>query len=103
MKVSTREWIAKAEEDFAVALTLARPRKKPLWAPLCFHAQQCVEKYLKARLNEASVPVHKTHDLEQLLVQVLPFEPLGCLSRRPETTEQFSRAATLPRRVNDEG
>ncbi len=33
MKASTREWVAKAEEDFAVALTLARPRKKPLWAP----------------------------------------------------------------------
>jgi hypothetical protein len=38
MKASTREWVAKAEEDFAVALTLARPRKKPLSAPICFHA-----------------------------------------------------------------
>ena len=47
MKASTREWIAKAEEDFATAVTLARPRKKPLWSPVCFHAQQCVEKYLK--------------------------------------------------------
>ena len=55
MKASTREWIAKAEEGFAVAKALTRPRKRPLWAPLCFHAQQCVEKYLKARLNEASI------------------------------------------------
>jgi HEPN domain-containing protein len=76
MKSSTREWVAKAEEDFAVACTLTRPRKKPLWAPVCFHAQQCVEKYLKARLNEASVQFHKTHDLEQLLVQALVVEPL---------------------------
>ena len=67
MKASTSEWVAKAEEDFAVALTLARPRQKPLWAPLCFHAQQCAEKYLKARLNEASILFHPTHDLEQLL------------------------------------
>jgi HEPN domain-containing protein len=50
MKTSTREWTTKAEEDFDTAVTLARPRKRPLWAPLCFHAQQCVEKYLKARL-----------------------------------------------------
>jgi HEPN domain-containing protein len=48
MKASTREWIARAEEDFQVATTLIRPRKKPLWGPVCFHAQQCVEKYLKA-------------------------------------------------------
>jgi hypothetical protein len=32
MKASTREWIAKAEEDFAAAEALARLRKKPLWA-----------------------------------------------------------------------
>ena len=75
MNASTREWVGKAEEDFAVALSLARPRKKPLWAPLCFHAQQCVEKYLKARLNEASILFHKTHDLEQLLNQALVVEP----------------------------
>lgn len=31
MKASTREWVAKAEEDFAVATILARPRKRPPW------------------------------------------------------------------------
>ncbi len=95
MKASTREWIAKAKEDFAVALSLARPRKKPLWSPLCFHAQQCVEKYLKARLNEASVQFLKTHDLEQLLNQVLPIEPLWA-AFRPEL-KQLTDAAVLPR------
>jgi HEPN domain-containing protein len=64
MKASTREWVGKADEDFAVALALARPRKKPLWAPLCFHAQQYVEKCLKVWLNEASIPFPKTHDPE---------------------------------------
>ena len=81
MKTSTREWIAKAEEDFAVGRVLARPHKQPLWAPLCFHAQQCVEKYLKARLNEAAVQFHKTHDLEQLLDQALAVEPLWAAFR----------------------
>jgi HEPN domain-containing protein len=64
MKKSTREWVLKAEEDLAVAMALVRPRKKPLWGPLCFHPQQCVEEYLKAKLNEASLQIHKTHDLE---------------------------------------
>jgi len=56
------EWVAKAEEDFSVAQREYRARKNPAYNAACFHAQQCAEKYLKARLNEASVPVHKTHD-----------------------------------------
>src|SRR5437667_10905503 len=95
MKASTREWVAKAEEDFIVATTLARPRKKPLWAAVCFHAQQCAEKYLKARLNEASLPVHKTHDLENLLIQSLPIEPLWSAFR--PALKRLSDAAILPR------
>jgi HEPN domain-containing protein len=75
MKVSTREWVAKAEEDFVVAAALSRPRKKPVWASVCFHAQQCAEKYLKARLNEASIQFPRTRDLEQLLNQAVALEP----------------------------
>ncbi len=95
MKTSTREWVAKAEEDFDTAVTLARPRKRPLWAPLCFHAQQCVEKYLKARLNEASVHVPRTHDLEQLLNQALPVEPLWAAFR--PAIKRLTSWAVLPR------
>jgi HEPN domain-containing protein len=95
MKTSTREWVVKAEEDFAAVTALARPRKKPLWAPVCFHAQQCAEKYLKARLNEASVQFHKTHDLEALLNQTLTIEPLWA-AFRPEL-KRLSDAAVVPR------
>ena len=95
MKASTRDWIAKAEEDFAAAVALARPRKRPLWSPVCFHAQQCAEKYLKARLNEASVQFYKTHDLEQLLNQLLPLEPLWA-AFRPDL-KRLTDSAILPR------
>ena len=95
MKASTREWVSKAEEDFAVALTLARPRKVPLWAPLCFHTQQCAEKYLKARLNEASILFHHTHDLEQLLNQALAVEPFWSAYRA--ALKRLSDAAVVPR------
>ncbi len=95
MKASTREWVTKAEEDFAAAIVLARPRKKPLWALVCFHAQQCVEKCLKACLNEASVQFHKTHDLEQLLNQALVVEPLWAAFR--PSLKRLSDAAIVPR------
>jgi HEPN domain-containing protein len=95
MKASTRDWIAKAEEDFAAALLLARPRRQPLWSPVCFHAQQCAEKYLKARLNEASIQFYRTHDLEQLLNQALRVEPLWAAFR--PSLKRLSDSAVLPR------
>ena len=76
MKVSTREWVMKAEHDFAAATLLRRSRRKSFHATVCFHAQQCVEKYLKARLNEGNVMFYKTHNLEALLLDTLPLEPL---------------------------
>ena len=57
MKASTREWVKKAEEDFLAASSLERRRCKPLWNIVCFHAQQTVEKYLKARMEEAGLGV----------------------------------------------
>lgn len=95
MKVSTREWVNKAEEDFSAAAILARPRKKPLWSLVCFHAHQCVEKYLKARLNEASIQFQRTHDLEQLVNQALVIEPLW--SAFTSGLKRLSDAAVVPR------
>ena len=75
-KASTREWIVRAKEDFLAATALKRRSKKPLWNIVCFHVQQAVEKYLKARLEEAGLSVPKTHDLLHLLNLALPTEPL---------------------------
>jgi len=75
MKPITAEWVAKAEGDFATVGRELRARKKPNYDAACFHAQQCAEKYLKARLCEASIGFGKTHDLTALLDQVLAVEP----------------------------
>jgi len=75
MKRLTREWVAKAEGDLHSCLRETRARKNPNYDSACFHAQQCVEKYLKARLQEAGAPIPKTHNLEDLLNRLLPHEP----------------------------
>jgi HEPN domain-containing protein len=75
MKPSTLEWIAKAEDDWEAAQRSYRARKKPLYDVACFHSQQCIEKYLKARLNEDGTAFGKTHDLVKLLGLLLPGEP----------------------------
>jgi HEPN domain-containing protein len=71
----TREWVLKAETDYDVVLLLLRSRKRHRYDPTCFHAQQCVEKYLKGRLTEAGIAFAKTHDLEGLLSLALAIEP----------------------------
>ncbi len=81
MKPITREWVAKAEEDYLAAVDLSRRRKRPLWSGVCFHAQQCAEKYLKARMEEAGLAVLRTHDLDILLNQLLGVEPLWAAFR----------------------
>jgi HEPN domain-containing protein len=76
MKPLTLEWVQKAEEDFLGATQLARRRKVPVPNLVCFHCQQCVEKYLKARLQEYEILFPKTHDLPRLLGLLLSSQPL---------------------------
>jgi HEPN domain-containing protein len=76
MKPLTQEWVEKAEGDFAVAAQIMRARKQRVYDAACFHAQQAVEKYFKARLCEAGVVFPKTHDLVTLLRLILRAEPL---------------------------
>ena len=67
MNPLTHEWIEKAEGDFATAGRELRARKNPNYEAACFHAQQCAEKYLKAILQEQSIPFGRTHNLIALL------------------------------------
>jgi len=46
---TVRKWILKAENDLKIARDEIQT-KEPATDAICFHAQQCVEKYLKAFL-----------------------------------------------------
>jgi len=71
----TKEWIQKAEGDFATAQRELQAVDNPNYDAVCFHAQQCTEKYLKARLVEADLPFPKIPDLGSILDLLLPIEP----------------------------
>jgi HEPN domain-containing protein len=75
MKPITQEWVRKAEADFITAERELAATTNPNYDAVCFHSQQCVEKYLKGRLHEAELPFGKTHDLSWLLDLVLSVEP----------------------------
>ncbi len=76
MKQLTGEWVEKADQDFISAQREYRARSRPNYNAACFFAQQCIEKYIKARLQEANVEFGKIHDLTKLLDLVEPVEPL---------------------------
>ena len=67
MNPKTAEWVAKAEGDFATAGREMRARKSPNYDAVCFHCQQCAEKYLKAVLQENDKHIPKIHNLVELM------------------------------------
>lgn len=75
MNPLTLEWVENAEEDYTM-IQLALPASpQGLNNPICFHAQQCIEKYLKAWLQAENLPVPRTHDLKELLDLIVPRLP----------------------------
>ena len=93
MKKITKEWITKAEEDYLVA---TREIKFKISAPsaVCFHAQQCVEKYMKAVLQENDIRFGKIHNLDKLLESCKRFIP-GLAIFRNELIDLSSFAADI--------
>src|SRR5438045_2052437 len=71
-KAVVAEWAAKAENDLITAAHTLKLRADCPTDTVCFHAQQCVEKYLKALLVLSSIPFAKTHDIEFLSTLLVP-------------------------------
>ncbi len=69
------EWIEKAEGDYHSSLREFRARKFPNYDSAGFHAQQSVEKYLKAILQKENIRFGKVHDLLALMQLSLPIVP----------------------------
>lgn len=74
MNPLTLEWIEKAEGDYTT-VQLLQPSPISSKDVICFHAQQCIEKYLKAWLQETNIPVPRTHKLEELLNLIVSTRP----------------------------
>jgi len=67
------EWVVKAENDFINAVHTLKLKEKCPTDTVCFHAQQTVEKYLKALLVFNNIDFIKTHDICELMA-TLPQE-----------------------------
>ena len=81
MRVEAAEWVEKADGDWHTAGRELRATEFPNYDAVCFHAQQCAEKYLKALLTEQDIRFPKMHHLPTLLDFLVPVCPEAEMSR----------------------
>ena len=65
--VVAREWTSKGDNDLKNAVHTLKLGKDCPTDTVSFHAQQCVEKYIKAFLVALEKPFPRTHDVESLI------------------------------------
>lgn len=65
------QWVDKAEHDFISARHLLTLKRHCPTDVVCFHVQQCIEKYLKALLIFHDVDFGRTHHISAL-IRLLP-------------------------------
>ncbi len=65
-QTAIERWLEKAENDLKTARVMLAT-DPPVTDVVCFHAQQCAEKSLKAFLVFADIHVEKTHYLPRLV------------------------------------
>ena len=74
MKQSTREWLNAAGDDL---ITIENLLDNPILTNIiAFHAQQAIEKSLKAIIEENGIVFIKTHNLQTLFLkieEIIPF------------------------------
>ncbi|MEA5452106.1 HEPN domain-containing protein [Leptolyngbya sp. CCNP1308] len=81
-----KAWFAKAETDLQAAELLLNTAN-PLRDIVCYHAQQCAEKYLKGYLIACEVPFKFVHELAYL-TQL-------CIEQEPEFSKLIDVASEL--------
>jgi HEPN domain-containing protein len=75
MNATVKEWIAKAEGDYGTAQRELHVAGEANFDAVCFHAEQCVEKLMKALLIHLGITPPRSHDLvalDRLLTPVCP-------------------------------
>lgn len=97
MTGAVREWLSRAQEDLKTVEKLLDDAG--LTNIAAFHAQQCIEKCLKAMIETTGNPVPRIHDLVRLValtteIQQIPIDEITLIelstiyldSRYPATT-----------------
>ncbi|MFB3789257.1 MAG: HEPN domain-containing protein [bacterium] len=85
-QTSVRRWLGKARNDLQTARAMLDVNPS-VTDVICFHAQQCAEKCLKAYLTHIDRHVERTHNLKKLLKD--------CAAHDPEFNQLMELAESL--------
>lgn len=87
MSAPAEQWLSFAQVDLRMA-ELAM--EEGIYAQVCFHAQQCVEKTLKGLLAHTRGLVPRTHRLTDLVESIdLPHHPLQDIAWEVKLLERY--------------
>lgn len=90
------EWVTKAENDLTTAQHCLKLGAECPTDTVCFHAQQVVEKYLKALLTFRETPFPKTHNIRELM-ELLPARiQVGLSQDEQDVLTDYATAARYP-------
>ncbi len=93
-----RRWVEKAEHDLLNAEYVLTLKEDCPTDTVCFHCQQCAEKYLKALLVSRGIAFPRTHDLV-VLFNLNPSE--SGLSLQVEKVQPLNRYSVEARYPGD--
>lgn len=92
------QWVLKAESDLKTAALLLRVRRDCPTEIICFHVQQCVEKYVKAMLVLNAIEFPRTHQIS-LLLALVPAQVRPVLT--PQEQDRLTEYAVTTRYPGD--
>ncbi len=93
-----RRWVEKAENDFRNAEYVLTMKDNCPFDTVCYHCQQCAEKYLKALLVYRGVDFARTHDLVVLFNLA---QKTGLLNLRVQDVQPLNRYSIEARYPGD--
>jgi HEPN domain-containing protein/predicted nucleotidyltransferase len=95
LREAASEWFRRGDTDLDFALGSVEDER--FSAPVCFHAQQCVEKYLKGYLTYRETDVGRTHSLSSLLEPCIALERAFASWKQPLVPfERYAVEARYP-------
>jgi HEPN domain-containing protein len=90
------DWVRKAENDLMNAAHTLKLGARGPTDTICFHSQQCVEKYLKALLVLRAIDFPKTHDVEKLISLLPAAARVGLGAEEQARLTEYATGARYP-------
>ncbi len=91
-----RRWAEKAEHDLRNAEYVLTMKDDCPADTVCYHCQQCAEKYLKALLTDRGIVFSRTHDLVVLFNLLCRESDIGLRVERIQPLNRYSIEARYP-------